>query len=317
MIRRPALAVLFIAAASCAASAAEWVERPYNPPIGSRWIVETKSSSEEIRQAGPRTLTVNARAELTIDGKTADGFRISYVSREFDVGGNSPNAELYRRMTDVMKGIVIRAQTDASGKPVRLENLEEVRTAMREIIARLKANFADKPALADAIEKVMTSMVMVDEKQAPELYLENLPAMATGQQTGLKPGDLRRSVEETPSPMGGGTLKSNIAFQIVTADAASGKVNYLRTSATDAESVKELTLKLTQQLFAAAGNSAGADKIESVMKQMDISMNARTEIEVEDGITRRVRDQSDIVASAVGQTVKKREIKTITMTPAR
>ncbi len=121
MMRRHALAVLFIAAATCAASAADWVERPYDPPIGSRWIVESTSSSEETREGPLRTTTVNSRSEMTIEGKTADGFRINYVSRSFDIGGNSPNVDLLRQMTEVLNGVVIRAQTDASGKPVRIE----------------------------------------------------------------------------------------------------------------------------------------------------------------------------------------------------
>ncbi len=165
---------------------------------------------------------------------------------------------------------------------------------------------------------MMSGMLTVDAKQAADLYLENVPALAIGQQTGLKLGDIRRNVEETPSPFGGGGIvKSNIAFQIVTADAASGKVNYLRTSATDMDSIRDLTLKLSRQLLTAAGDKATADKIEGIMKQMDMSMNNRTEIEVEGGMTRRVRDQADIRVSAMGRTFTKREVKTITVTPAK
>ncbi len=189
---------------------------------------------------------------------------------------------------------------------------------MREVVARMTAKFADKPAMAEAVTKMMSGMLSVDDKQAAELYVENMPALAIGQQTGLKLGDIRRNVEETPSPFGGGGIvKSNIAFQIVTADAASGKVNYLRTSATDVDSIKDLTLKLSQQLLTAAGDKATADKMEAITKQMDMSMNNRTEIEVDNGMTRRVRDQADIRVSAMGRTFTKREVKTITVTPAK
>lgn len=318
MIRRSALAVLLVAVASCAASAADWVERPYNPPVGSRWILESKSSSDERRGGGSRTMNTTMRGELTIESKTADGFRISYVGRSSQIDGNAPNVGLLREITEIMNGVVIRAQTNDAGRPIKLDNLEEVRATMRQVIGRMKAKFADKPAAAEAVEKLLNNMLMVDEARAAELYIDNAILLVMGQKTGLKVGELRRFVEEQPSPIGGGTIKSNIAFQIVNADQASGKVNYLRTTAFDVPSVKELTIKLTRQIMTAATQKSPGDidKLEKMLKEMDISMNGRTEIEVEDGMTRRVRDQSEMRASVLGQAASKIETKTVTVTPA-
>lgn len=317
MIGRSALAGLFIAASSCVAVAADWVERPYNPQIGSRWIIESKGLSEEGRGAAPRTVTTSSRGELTVEEKTVDGFRISYVSRGTTVDGNSPYVELLREIVEIMDGVVVRAQTDAAGRPVRIENLEEVRGMMRAVIARMKARFASKPAVAETIEKIMTNMLMVDEARAAQMYIDDMPLLVMGQQTGLTVGEIRRSVEEIPSPLGGGTIKSNITLQIVNADPATGKARLLRTSAFDVPSVKEMTLKLAKQLMVAAGKSAKPGEIDEIFSKMDISMNGRTEIDVEDGMTRRVHDRSDMRASVMGRTHTKRETKTVTVTPAR
>ena len=56
-------------------------EKAYDPAAGSRWIVETETRGEEVRPDGTATSLVRTHAELTIEQKTADGFRISYVHR--------------------------------------------------------------------------------------------------------------------------------------------------------------------------------------------------------------------------------------------
>src|ERR1700742_4561446 len=56
-------------------------ENIYDPAAGSRWIVETETRGKEVRPDGTATSLVRTRAELTIEQKTADGFRVSYVHR--------------------------------------------------------------------------------------------------------------------------------------------------------------------------------------------------------------------------------------------
>lgn len=315
MIRRSALAVVFSVAASGAAVAADWVERPFNPPVGSVWSIESKAATDDRRDGSSRTMNVTTLGDLTIDARNADGFKITFVNRTSTVEGNAQNVPLLRDMTAIMNGLVIRAQMNDAGRPVKLDNLEEVRGKMRQVIDTMKARFKEKPAVADMIEKMMSSMLLVDEARAAELYIDNAVLLVMGQKTGLKVGELRRSVEENPSPLGGGTIKSNIAMQILKADQATGKVSYLRTSAYDVPSVKELIIKLTRQILAAAGDKPGAaEEMEKVLKQMDISMDGRTEIEVEDGMTRRVNDRSEMRASAMGRNAHKVETKIVTVT---
>ena len=51
--------------------AAETAERPYNPPVGSRWIIESEANSDQARTDRTETLRIKTRAELTIDAKTS------------------------------------------------------------------------------------------------------------------------------------------------------------------------------------------------------------------------------------------------------
>lgn len=317
MTARNTLVALFVLAASAqTASAQNWVERPYNPPVGSRWIVNSESTTEEVRQSGPRNSSTKARSEFTIEDKIADGYKVRYVMRDIQVDGNSPGVPIMRHVSETMKDITVRATTDASGKPVRVENLDEARAAMRKVIDRLVGAFKDKPQVAQFIENFMGSMLMVDEKRAAATYLDHMPQLALGQQTGLKIGDVRRAVEEMPSPFGNGSLKANVAMQIVKADAATGKVNLLQTTTYDPVSIKEFTANAAKQLMAAAGEKVPAAQFEDMLKKMSLTLDGRLEIEVENGMTRRMVDTTVTTASLMGITFNKREVKTITVTPA-
>src|SRR5688572_27215523 len=111
------LAAALLAACVCAlpASAQQqpYVEKPYNPPVGSRWTVQSDSKSAEHRAAGEeRNQQTSIRSELTIDEKLADGYRISYVSREIKVSGNTPVARVLGDVFSAMQDVVIRARTD-------------------------------------------------------------------------------------------------------------------------------------------------------------------------------------------------------------
>ena len=79
---RPAGACAIVVAAlismsAVRATAADTAERPYDPPVCSRWIIESETSSDEVKPDGPQTSLIKSRAELTIEQKTSDGFRIS------------------------------------------------------------------------------------------------------------------------------------------------------------------------------------------------------------------------------------------------
>jgi hypothetical protein len=159
-----ALVMLFHAAPGFAADVAE---RPYNPPVGSHWIIESETSADEVRPDGPRTSLIKMRAELTIDEKTADGFRISYVNRGTTTDGNDPSVTLLRSAIRALENVTIRATTDASGKPVRVDNLDEAKAAMRAMKDGMFEPFKDKPQLVALLNQMMTGLIEVRRWQRP------------------------------------------------------------------------------------------------------------------------------------------------------
>ena len=296
--------------------AADAVEAPYNPPVGSHWIIESETATDNQRPAGPQTSDIKTRAEMSVDARTADGFRISYVNRGASFEGNAPMLPVMRQAFKALENVTIHATTDLSGKPIRVDNLDEAKGAMRAMVDGMMAPFKDKPQVAAVMNQMMSRMIEVDASEAATVYLEELPVLARAQLTGMKPGEVRHSTDSAANPIGGCALKSNSDFALTEADAATGKRVYLRTTSYDDAALKEMTQAVSKKLLAAAGDASKADQIDKVVKSMALSLDERTTFEVEGGMTRKVSERTLTMASAMGQKLSKTENKTITVTPA-
>src|SRR5262249_36148086 len=134
--------------------AADTAERPFNPPVGSRWIIETETKTDEMKPEGARNSLIRTRAEMTIEAKTADGFRIAYVHRGMTAEGNDPRLPLLRSAMQALDGVTIRATSDLHGKPVRVDNLDEAKAAVRSMAGHLIEPFKDQPKLVAVLNMI-------------------------------------------------------------------------------------------------------------------------------------------------------------------
>ncbi|MBI5262348.1 MAG: hypothetical protein HY852_11095 [Bradyrhizobium sp.] len=296
--------------------AADAPERPFNPPVGSRWIIESEADSRETRPDGNRNTVVTSRAEVTVDEKTSDGFRISYVRRKTTVEGNAPAVALMRTAIQALENVPIRATTDRSGKPIRIDNLDEAKTALRSMAEKITAPVKDKPQVFAMLSQVFAGMIDVDAEKAATTFVDEMPVLAKAQATGMKPGEARRSANVVENPLGGGPLKSNMTLELTQADAASGKRVYVHTTSYDVDSLKEFTQSMSKKLLATAGGGATPAQVEEIVKAMTLSLDQRAVFEVEDGITRKISEKSVTTVRALGQNLQKTENKTITVTRA-
>ncbi|MBR0830888.1 hypothetical protein JQ596_35825 [Bradyrhizobium manausense] len=317
------LAAIFIGAAAtlslqaACAPAADTTERPFNPPVGSRWVIETETRTDEMRaEGGARNSLIRTRAELSIDEKVADGFRITYVRRGTTAEGNDPTLPMVRSAAKALDDVPIKATTDRQGKPVRVDNLDEARAALRAMAGRITEPFKDKPQLVTTLNQIMAGLIEADAVKAAANYLEELPQLAKAQSTGMKLHEVRRTSDAVDNPLGGGAMKSNSSFELTAADSASGKRSYVNTTAYDPASLKELMQSLTRKLMVAAGNSVTPQEIDGIVKQMVLSLDARAEFSVEDGMTRKIADTTVTKASALGRSMQKTENRTIVVTAA-
>jgi len=178
------------------------------------------------------------------------------------------------------------------------------------MVDRLIAPWADKPAVAEAVRQMATGILIADEQRATRIYLGELPLLALGQNTGLQPGETRRSEEETPNPLGP-AVKSTTTLRIERADAGTGNVRLVRTRTFDENAIKEFMNSVVKQ-----GCGAGVQQFESAMQQLALAFDSRAEIDVECGMTRAVREDETTTANLPGHSTVKHQHKVVTVKAA-
>ena len=73
---------------------------------------------------------------------------------------------------------------------------------------------------------------------------------------------------------------------------------------------------MTKKLMAAAGGNVKAAEIDSLVKQVVLTLDDRAVFEVEDGMTRKVTGKTITTARAMGHNLQKTEEKIVTVTRA-
>ncbi len=304
-------AVLLLAAP---AGAQSWSEPPYDPPVGSHWVLQSTTVSAETSASGELSETsIGMRSELTFEEKTAEGYRVSFVNRDVTLTGDARKLAMMRPLLNALKGIVVRGRLDSGGAPLAVDNLAEVRGHFKDGIDRMADATADKPQMARILRQLLSGMLLVDGKDAAVTYFDGLPQLAAGQNTGLKPGEVRKTVEQVKIPIGNTLMKSDVTLRIAKFDTAKGAVVLVRERALDPEAVRAFALALVKQIGAVTDKPI-PHELADIMKQVTIAVNERGELDVEGGMTRAVHVQSMVTASAFGQAYHKQETRTVTLT---
>lgn len=322
---RPPFRMLMIAAAMAAAFGAApaqaqsdplaWTERPFNPPVGSRWLIQSRTDTRESRNDGSnKTQTIQARSEFTVREKLPKGFRIVYVNREVKVSGG-PLSNVMNAAFAAVKDIEMRAETDAAGRPVSIENLDEVKSAMRTVTERIAQAFGKDPKVAAAIKELMGQMLILDGRDAATTYIEELPLLAAAHNTGLKPGIERRDDDTVPNPFGA-PIKSVLVKRLVGWDDATGKVKVVQRREMDKAAMRAATLALAEKFMSAAGKPQQAE-ISALLQSIKFDIDSETTFGVADGMTRLLEDRSTLSVSLPGVTLTKSDVKVVTVTPLK
>jgi hypothetical protein len=149
------------------------------------------------------TTTFTRQEELTIVEKVSTGYRISTVLRSYDWQSDTTDAA--KALLGALRDVVIRAEIDQSGKPVRIENLDEVVRAYKEGFERMIATFSDKPEVAEKMRELLSAIMTTasDPDRAAQWFLETVALLSAAQNTGLGVGEERRTSKPSPNPFGG------------------------------------------------------------------------------------------------------------------
>ena len=311
-----ALAVGIAALTACAVTPLSAAEPGYDPPVGSRWIIESEARGEEVRPEGSTTSLIKMRAELTVEQKTPDGFRISYVHRGATIEGNARDLPLQHAYMKVLENVVIRASTDLAGRPLRIDNPDEARAAMRGAANGLAEQFAGRPSDRALFDQLTSELIEVDAARAVSIYLGHLALLAIAQNAGMKQGEFRITSKPVENPLDGDTLMSNERFELAEADAVTGRLKFVNLSSIEPGSMKDFMQSFARSLLAASGDSITPARVDLLVSSMLFSLDKRTEFDVAGGMTRKVAEKSTTVFRGMEQNLTQTEARIITVTPA-
>ena len=312
LLRRLAVGAVFaITLASGHARAGDWVERSYNPPVGSRWIIERDLFTEQNDNGTISKKTFKITSELKIVDKDATGFAVVYARRNSSYESDDKAAEvMIRPALAALQSVEYRVATDQAGKPLRVDNVNDVKAAIQGVIDGVAKGNPD-PQIAAMIRQTLAPMLQMDERSAAELYLDQLPTLALAQNTGLKLGETRRDSFAEKNPIG--TLTVNRALTIAEADPVSGDVKYVLSESYDPESMRSLVTQLLERL---SRQGADVNEAEKNVNAMEMSHDDHSEFQVVDGLTRGIIEDSTNGANLLGTRRVTKSHKVVTVTPA-
>ena len=309
---------LFLAAVLTVATTARaqtYVERPYNPPVGSKWQIVSHTSTVENRPgSGNRDEQIVTLADLTVDEKLPEGFRVTYTNRSIDVTGNAPVTKLVGEAYSAMSNVPIRARLDKAGRPVEVENIADVKTKMGEVVDKIAARFDSNPKAAAVIRQMFRGLTDVEGRDAATTYLEELPQLAAVQNIGLQPGNVRKDTETNPSPIGNVNFKTILTTRLDSHDNKTGKARFTRKREYDKESLREAVMEMVRKLAAAGDNKVITPDAIEVIKQVNFTIEGETVYDVDNGMTVRIDDREFTSASVFGATFTTRQKKTVAVT---
>jgi hypothetical protein len=268
------------------AAADNWVEPKFAPPVGSKWLVQREVNVEKNERGTMIGHTLKQTALLTVEEKTADGYVMTYDRQSSSYDGDPAGASRQRIEFAAMQGIPLRFVTDAAGKPLRIVNFADLKALLKQAIDAQPISTADPEALA-SLRRVADRMASVDDKKAAALYLDELPLMAIGQNTGLQPGEVHRATLPVANALIDGVTKV-LALSIAQDDPASGKVRYLMTETFDPDSMKALVSETFKEL---ALTNVSAAAVSDALKTAVVAGIARAQLDVAGGMTRELRRQ--------------------------
>jgi hypothetical protein len=138
--------------------------------------------------------------------------------------------------------------------------------------------------------------------------------LAVAQNTGMKPGEFRWTSRPAENPLGGDALNSNERFELVEGDAP--RRLFVNVTSIDAASMSDFMHSFAKGLLAASGDSVTPQRVDLLVKSMVFSFDKRAEFEVEDGMTRKVSEESTTVFRGLEQNLIQTEARTIAVTRA-
>jgi hypothetical protein len=271
--------------AVCTPATAAWL--PFNPPANSRWIIESKASIDDEKPLTHRTVLIKSRAEMTINGKTDDGFSVTLILRDATVEGNDPSLPLLRAAMQALSDIPINAITDKRGRPVYLGNLDQADAAIVSAVDKAAVPSDEKLQVVTVLHRMLGRLTESDSGIIAINYLDALPELAKAQATGAQAGEVKRTVADTVSHHVDAMMETKPSAGLV--------------------------------FLAAIGNVVTPAQTASILMQlaeMEFKFCKKSSVSYKDDMTLKMSDETEIRTHAFGYNRRKTESRAITLTQA-
>jgi len=293
------------------AVAAEWVEPKFDPPLGSKWIIERQIDVEKNSGGTMIGHTLKDRALLTFESKSEAGYVVTFTRQGSSYEGEPGEAARQRIVYQAMQGLVMRIDTDLTGKPLRVENWDEVKAALKSAADSEPLTTAN-PEFVARVHDIIDRSLRLDDRQAAQLYVDDLPTLALAQDTGLKKGEIHKSTVTVPSALRS-EISKTVMVSLGDADPETGKARYLVTETYDPTSVRAL---VSETVKGFSITNVNASLVDQALKSATVAGVSRVQLNVEGGMTRELREESFLSLRAPGTISVDTESKLVTVKPA-
>lgn len=272
------------------AAAAEWAPATFAPQIGSRWRIHVEDNTTYGASGTTRNLVY--QYNLTYAARDGAGYSIVYTLLDASVKGSAPSVLMARAAIEALRGVIVRAVTDAAGTPLKVVNEEPVRGIMRTLTQQFLIPYRGNTQISHQLSPLFDGLLTATGAAAVDAFLYPLPILASAQNTTLKPGEERRGKSELAGPSG--DRVAAISVSRLGPDPKAEKYTVIEAASPAEASAKAAVAALTERAASAGSGSGLAASVP------EASLLRARMIEVEDGMTRAAFTQ-EVTAGGGGE----------------
>jgi hypothetical protein len=312
------LPILFaFVAATGGISAAENLDLPYRPAVGSRWIGTVETRETRTKGQSAESAIVREKNEQVILSKLEKGYRVAYTIKDGSFEGNSPVIKLMTPVLESIKGLSFTFETDEGGAPVRIPDVAKLKAPVIkaiDIVAQSKPEFASVPQLKQFMDGLRAKYDGATPETGVQLFLDKQLGYSMVQGlTDMPVGEERSYDDEVAHPLTGTKMHAKGSVKITSIDRAAGLATIEWQQTILPEDLTKATLELVRRILPNADQ--GSKEFAGALAQMKIDHldRATYKVALADGVVRRM-EKTTVVKTQGGE---KNTTVIMTLNPAK
>ncbi len=237
-------------------------------------------------------------AAMDIEKSVAGGFLAVWTSKLVSVSGNIPGQDGSNALNS-LANVPVRFVANARGAPLAVEDKDDIITSIGN-----SALFKDLDQ--QMVERTLNLFRSMSEEAIAQTMFRVPSYMSICQGTALEIGVPLKQQYEMPSPMGRGTILTNITYELVSLDPAKKEAEITYHLAFDPDSVTAFVRQLLPTLLPGVKSEK---RIAKEVKKMKMIRNdaAHCTVNTETGWVSAMTYSTDIAVSLKGQSISRKQ----------